>query len=223
MPQTDTSLESDGLEEELSFEDKFYRQKKPITLLLIGLVMVGVGVFYLKSGSIGGRGKVEIIETNSENLVEQGGVVVEVSGAVEKPGVYTLESGARIEDALIIAGGLSDDADKSWIEKFINRAAKITDGQKLFIPREGEQSTGSSANNIQGYQTTSSSRGSGQQQFVNINIASAKELEDLWGIGPVTAQNIIEQRPYSNVEELLSKKILKTNVYERNRDVLTVY
>ena len=129
----------------------------------------------------------------------------------------TLENQADQHFAAMLRGEIS----KDLID--FEFTAKITDGQKLFIPREGEQSTESSANNIQGDQTTSSARGSGQQQFVNINTASAKELEGLWGIGPVTAQNIIEQRPYSNVEELLSKKILKTNVYERNRDVLTVY
>ncbi len=59
--------------------------------------------------------------------------------------------------------------------------------------------------------------------MININGASQKELESLWGIDPVTAQNIIEQRPYSSVEELLNKKILKTNVYETNKDKLTVY
>lgn len=59
--------------------------------------------------------------------------------------------------------------------------------------------------------------------MVNVNTATQKELEALWGIGPVTAQNIIEQRPYSTVEELLNKKILKTNVYETNKDKLSVY
>ena len=63
----------------------------------------------------------------------------------------------------------------------------------------------------------------GQIKPVNINSASQSELEGLWGIGPVYAQNIIEHRPYSKVEELIEKKILKTNVYDRNKETLTVY
>ena len=65
--------------------------------------------------------------------------------------------------------------------------------------------------------------GSESEKLININTASQKELESLWGIGPVYAQNIIEHRPYSKVDELIEKKILKTNVYDRNKDTLTVY
>jgi len=65
--------------------------------------------------------------------------------------------------------------------------------------------------------------GDNTSENININTASQNQLESLWGIGPVTAQNIIEQRPYSTVEELLNKKILKTNVYETNKDKLSVY
>src|SRR3989344_1087747 len=59
--------------------------------------------------------------------------------------------------------------------------------------------------------------------LININTASQSELESLWGIGPVYAQNIIEQRPYSSVEELLTKKIIKQNVYDRVKDQISVY
>jgi len=149
--------------------------------------------------------------------------VIEVSGAVETPGVYKLSTNARVEDALIAAGGISADADRNWMEKTLNRAAKITDGQKIYIPRINEQTGGASANNATGYQSTSSVGGSDFANTVNVNTASQKELESLWGIGPVTAQNIIEQRPYSTIEELLNKKILKTNVYETNINKLSVY
>ncbi|EKD47123.1 MAG: helix-hairpin-helix DNA-binding motif-containing protein, partial [uncultured bacterium] len=60
-------------------------------------------------------------------------------------------------------------------------------------------------------------------KLININAASQSELETLWGIGPVTAQNIIEQRPYSSVEELLSKKIIKQNVYDKIKDQIAVW
>ena len=59
--------------------------------------------------------------------------------------------------------------------------------------------------------------------MVNINTATLKELDTLPGIGPVYGQNIIEHRPYSTVEELLSKAVLKKNVYEKIKDKVSVY
>ena len=58
---------------------------------------------------------------------------------------------------------------------------------------------------------------------ININTASVSELDRLWGVGPATAEKIIGGRPYSSVEELLSKKAVKSNVYERIKDEVSVY
>ena len=199
-----------------------YKFRFQILFVLLGLLLVGVGLFLSKkAGWLGldSSSKVEVLESSTEGQDGIGGVVVEVAGAVQSPGVYQLSEGARIEDALIAAGGVSADADREWMEKILNRAAKITDGQKIYIKHIGEESA-----NILG---VSSGSGGGlpanSEGVININTASQKELESLWGIGPVTAQNIIEHRPYSSVEELLQKKILKTNVYETNKDRLSVY
>ena len=197
-----------------------YKFRFQILFVLLGLLLVGVGLFSSKkAGWLDSSSKVEVLESSTEGQDGIGGVVVEVAGAVETPGVYQLSEGARIEDALIAAGGVSADADREWMEKILNRAAKITDGQKIYIKHIGEESA-----NILG---VSSGSGGGlpanSEGVININTASQKELESLPGIGPVTAQNIIEHRPYSSVEELLQKKILKTNVYETNKDRLSVY
>jgi competence protein ComEA len=149
--------------------------------------------------------KVEILgEEDAASEVQ--GLVVEVSGSVAHPGVYELEAGSRVEDALESAGGLTDSANYEWLEKSLNRAAKITDGQKIYIPNEGEEIS------VQSF----------GEEGININTASSSQLEALHGIGPVTADKIIENRPYSSVEELLSRKILKSNVYEENRDKFTI-
>ncbi|KKT34242.1 MAG: ComEA protein [Candidatus Woesebacteria bacterium GW2011_GWB1_44_11b] len=197
-----------------------YKFRFQILFVLLGLLLVGVGLFSSKkAGWLDSSSKVEVLESSTEGQDGIGGVVVEVAGAVENPGVYQLSEGARIEDALIAAGGISADADREWMEKILNRAAKITDGQKIYIKHLEEESA-----NILG---VSSGSGGGlpanSEGVININTASQKELESLPGIGPVTAQNIIEHRPYSSVEELLQKKILKTNVYETNKDRLSVY
>ncbi len=212
--------------------DEFiYKNRLPLALLLVGAILLGFGVFLTKDTYDLSSTKVEVLEggTGSDSITSE--IVVEVAGAVESPGVYKFGAGARIEDLLIASGGLSVDADRSWIEKFLNRASKLSDGQKVYIPRVDEFSgdaknqpfLGTSDNSGGGYQNGSSVRGSGQNKLININTASQKELESLWGIGPVYAQNIIEHRPYSTVEELLTRKIIKTNVYERNKNRLTVY
>jgi competence protein ComEA len=208
----------------IDWEELLLKYRYQILLLLIGAILIGLGVFLFKNKDSLYSSSVEVLESSTDiEGIGSGEVVIEVSGAVETPGVYRLSVNARVEDALIAAGGISADADRDWMEKTLNRAAKITDGQKIYIPRINEQISGASANNVAGYQSASSVGGSDFAKVVNVNTASQKELESLWGIGPVTAQNIIEQRPYSTVEELLNKKILKTNVYETNKDKLSVY
>lgn len=178
---------------------------KEISLVLIGLLMIGGGILYMRRGTDGTE--IKVIEQSEKQ--DNADIVVEVSGAVHNPGVYEFSGGARVDDALKQAGGISENADADWIEKTINKASVLTDGQKIYIPREGE---------------SADIAGSGTEGgVVNINTASQSELESLWGIGPVYAQSIIEHRPYSSVDELLSKGVIKQNVYDRNRDKLSVY
>lgn len=136
-------------------------------------------------------------------------IVVDVSGAVIKPGIYSEEEGARIQDALISAGGLAQNADRDWISKNVNLAQKLTDASKIYIPKIGEQVTAAS-----GFEAKNS---------ININSASLSELDSLPGIGPVTAQKIIDNRPYSSVDELLSKKVLTQKIFDKIKPNLSAY
>ncbi|EKD62691.1 MAG: hypothetical protein ACD_52C00088G0002 [uncultured bacterium] len=188
--------------------------KWQLLMLLVGLILIGGG--FVLGNSSSGSPKVEIINDES-SLNDLGDVVVEVSGQINKPGVYNLSAGSRVEDVINAAGGLTSEADTEFVEKRINRAARLSDGQKIYIPSEEENSkipnSQNSNNEILGV----------LDNLININTASQSELESLWGIGPVYAQNIIEQRPYSSVEELLTKKIIKQNVYDRVKDQISVY
>jgi competence protein ComEA len=212
-----------------NLEEFLYGNRVTVTLFLLGAILLGFGFFYIKKSNLQGA-KIEVLDKQEESGSESLEIVVEIVGAVEKPNVYRLDKGARVEDLLIAAGGIAANADREWIEKFINKASKLSDGQKLYIPRAGdvsnnvnEQLSESSAKDLGVSNGVLGSQGSGNQNMVNINTSTQNELESLWGIGPVTAQNIIEHRPYSTIEELLTKKILKRNVYERNKDLLTIY
>lgn len=133
-------------------------------------------------------------------------IVVDVRGAVVSPGVYELPLEARVQDALIIAGGLAEGADRNFVSKSINLAQKIQDGSKVYIPFIGETVAGVST------QTTG----------ININTASESELDTLSGIGPATASKIIENRPYQAVEDLVSKKVIGQKTFEKIKEKITV-
>lgn len=167
--------------------------------------------------------KVEVLTETTEGYGDSLEIVVEIAGEVVSPGVYSLRKNSRIEDLLVAAGGVSLNADRDWIEKSLNRAAHIVDGQKIYIPAVGEQSISASANNFGVSGGSTAVRGSGGSNLTNINLASQKELDELPGIGPAYAQNIIEHRPYSNVEELLTKGALRKSTYEEIKNLVTVY
>ncbi|MGD8744060.1 MAG: helix-hairpin-helix domain-containing protein [Candidatus Woesebacteria bacterium] len=204
--------------EGFDFESYIDRHKFSIMLLLSGVILVGFGVLYVKNDPNPDGAKVEVLDSTTEGVGGANGIVVEVVGAVEKPGVYEFVIGDRVNDALIAAGGVSVDADREWMEKVLNRASKLVDGQKIYIPKIGDEVAGAE-NNM--YANTGVADVG--KELININTASQKQLESLWGIGPVYAQNIIEQRPYSSVEELLSKGVIKSNVYEKNKEKMTIY
>ncbi|MBI5877939.1 MAG: helix-hairpin-helix domain-containing protein [Chloroflexi bacterium] len=143
-------------------------------------------------------------------------IVVQVSGAVKQPGVYRIEAGARVSDAVTAAGGVTDDADVSHF----NLARKAIDGELIIVPRIGEtpvaQSPGSTA------PTTAAPR-TGK---VNINTADAAELDTLPGIGPELAQRIIAYRqahgPFARIEDLDNVSGIGPSTLERLRDLITV-
>lgn len=199
--------------------------QKLLVLFLVGLILLGFGVLSFKSGGgiLSKSSSVEVLESISESDSDTSELVVEIAGAVEKPGVYNLPKNSRVEDLLIASGGISADADRIWVEKTINRAAKLVDGQKLYIPTKNSQSDVLSAKTDGGIKVGQGSSGSRSNQLININTSTLKELDTLPGIGPVYGQNIIEHRPYSSVSELSSKAVLRPSVYEKIKDLVTIY
>lgn len=147
----------------------------------------------------------------SETKPSESLIWVDVSGGVTKPGAYQLKDGDRIKDAIVAAGGLAASADRDLMARMVNLAEIVKDGQKVFIPVKGEVVKGTSIAN----QTVRS--------LTNINTASQAELENLWGVGPSRAVEIIKGRPYKNLDELVTRKILTKNILDRNKDQLSVY
>ena len=200
----------------------FLKLRIPILILLVGLILIGGGIFYFKSGLNFSGTKVEVLSASTEKN-NQGSITAEISGEVINPGVYKMENGSRVDDLMTLSGGLSANADREWTNKYLNRAAKITDGQKVYIPSVNQQSSITSANNSGVDQTVSSTFSSDSNSIININTASLKELDSLPGIGQIYGQSIIEHRPYSTIEELVSKGSIKQSLLEKIKDKISVY
>lgn len=211
---------------------KFINKNRIAFLIaLVGLILTGFGAFLYLNTDIFERDKIEVLSgpPETEGVVQE--LVVEIAGAVEKPGVYKLANGSRIEDLLILCGGLSATADRNWVEKYLNRASKLVDSQKVYILSveetsnltQDKQTVVTSAKSESGYQTVSPVLGVADGLFVNLNTATFEELDKLPGIGQVYGRKIIEQRPYSNIGDLLSRGIIPSNTYEKIKDRISVY
>ncbi len=129
-------------------------------------------------------------------------VYVDVDGAVVRPGVYRLKDGARVSQAIDAAGGLTAEADVTGL----NRASKVADGQKIYVPKVGEQQAAAAVGGAESSAATTPGAGS-SSELVNINTASAAELQTLPGIGPSMAQSIIDERTkngaFASVDDLM--------------------
>lgn len=205
-----------GFLKNFDFGSSLLANRYPLIALFLGLILIGLGAFYIKSGGMGDSPKVEVLSDSTEAKTRE--FVVEVGGAVQKPGVYALSSESRVDEALVLAGGLSAEADREWVERTLNRAAKIIDGQKIYIPETGEKTSVSG-----GVSGSLNAPAESQSSLVNINSATLSELDKLPGIGPVYGQSIIDHRPYSTLEELVSKGALKQGVYEKIKEKVSVY
>jgi competence protein ComEA len=154
-------------------------------------------------------------------------VYVHVDGAVRAPGVYALPSGARVFEAIEAAGGRSEDADL----RELNLAARVADGQKLVIPDKVETAEAVAppppanvAAPASGRGAASSGPANAASARINLNTATQSILETLPGVGPVTANRIIEYRqangPITRVEQLREARLVNASTFERIRGLV---
>lgn len=202
----------------IDWQELVEKYRFQIAIFLAGLIALGVGIL-LSNGALLKKTNVTILESATEAQGPKE-IVVEIAGSVESPGVYKLASGSRVEDLLIAGGGVSENADRVWMEKSLNRAAKLTDGQKIYIPQQSEVLSANVSTAGLGIENAG---GVGLQKTININAATLSELETLWGIGPAYGQKIIEGRPYSDTSELLSRKIIPQKTFEKIKNQISVY
>lgn len=185
---------------------------KKFTLLdwLLVILLIGFMSYFLISGIrvwFQRKESVEFMASESGSGIEAE-VMADVSGAVVSPGVYKLSSEARIKDALVAAGGISATADREYIAAEVNQAARVADGMKIFIP-----SVSSADGEVRG---ATASR-------INVNTATLGQLDGLAGIGEARAAEIIANRPYARLDDLVEKRVLSKSVLDKIRDKIAVY
>jgi competence protein ComEA len=161
-----------------------------IVYAAIAIAVLLIGARWIRSGSAGSPGSAEA-SFAADDFHDTGGngdVVVHVAGAVRRPGVYRLPAGSRVTDAVKRAGGFAGGSNQDAI----NLAARLSDGQQVVVPGAGAASAAAAAG--------------GQTGPVSLGSANAAQLDQIEGIGPVTAQKIIEFRDQhgglSSIEQL---------------------
>lgn len=173
-----------------------------------------------ENGTDGGTGdngdfrETESVSGGQEPLTEST-LMVHVCGAVNAPGVYSLTEPARVYQAIEMAGGLTETADRDYL----NQARYLIDGEQIYVPETGEFPESGER-----YAADSCSAETGG--LVNLNAATLEELMSLPGIGEVKANNILQYRQehgsYSSVEELLNVSGIGEATYAQLKDLVTV-
>lgn len=162
-----------------------------ISLILLLLILLGGALFYLRWPR---PTPIEIIEPTPAPASTPGEIGVYVVGAVMNPGVYFLPQGSRVADALEAGGGPTEEADLARV----NLAKRVYDEEQIYVPKLGEENPP--------LPPPSGSSGGQAGGKININTATAAELETLPGIGPVLAQRIVDYRkangPFAATEDI---------------------
>lgn len=209
-------------------------KKQKIIFFIILLIMIIVIIYYLYSTLYKNEFTFSYVDNNliesdllenNQNTIsvqeeaETNSIIVYVCGAVKENKVVTLEENSRICDAIDAAGGLTDDADITAI----NLAYILEDGEKIYIPKKGEEINVETDNSFN-YQ--SSSYSSVKSNKININTATQTELETIPGIGPSTALKIINYREengkFSNIDDIKNISGIGDAKYQKIKNYISV-
>lgn len=186
----------------------FIKNKKIIitTISILVLSLLGYIFFYISEE----KNDIDFVESeeiseNSESEKINKTIFIDIAGEVVNPGLYELAEGSRVNDAIMLAGGLTEDAD--LID--INRAYILSDGLKIVIPSKND-----TVNSVQG------------SRKININLATASELCTLDGIGESTAQKIINYRKahgfFKSIEGIKNVPGIGDAKFNQFKDYITV-
>ncbi len=210
----------------------FTKQEQLVLIFIIVTIVIGGGVLIVRQFHPAWfMGKPDFVVGDTQKMttgdaVEQTEisqqkkeVVVHVTGAVQQPDVYKLEIGARVMDAIQAAGGATEQADLQQL----NLAKKVVDGEQIYVPDKSAMPPPSATTTP----TPATAHRLHSSAQINLNTATAKELEELPGIGPVMAQRIIEYRtthgPFYSIAEIQEIRGIGAKTFEKIKEQIVVY
>lgn len=189
--------------------ENFIKENKSVLIkaaAAVSIIAVAFFAFYSDDSDKAGLPEepAAIAETEEASVI-----YVDIGGAVSSPMVAELKEGSRVEDAIAAAGGLLENADISQI----NRAAYLEDGEKIFVPYAEEYyAEAEGTAEIPGY----------YDGKVNINTADSEELQELNGVGPVIAENIINYREengrFKSIDDIKNVSGIGDKIFEKLKD-----
>jgi len=147
-------------------------------------------------------------------------IFVDVSGEVKKPDVYEVLSGERLHNIIKRAGGLTNNADHKFFYRNFNQARILSDQEKIYIPSIWEVDNGYFSENPQQSFGYAQDKSAISNELININSASFEELDTLPGVGKITGEKIINNRPFKALDELINKKIVSKSVFENIKSLI---
>jgi len=184
--------------------------QKAVIVLLIVTLCAGAALAYVRS-------RPRAVEVNGGAVSASGEdrqklLTIHVAGAVLRPGLYKLDEGTRVADALQRAGGAAPDA----LLDDLNLASRLTDGQKVLVPRAVAAAPAAGA-------PAAAAAGSG---LINLNTASVEQIDSLPGVGPALAGRIVDYRkkngPFSSVDDLDNIEGIGPKKLENFKDLVTI-
>ena len=208
-----------------SFKPLVLRYKSEVILLSCALLIsiVSLALFFLQKNTE----KITPVVTQkneTHTAPQKQTITIDISGAVKNPFVYTFDSSARIIDAIQKAGGLTEEADEAFVKRNINYARVMIDQEKIYIPFLSDTSNGTILENKRVIDYTQPNTISLiANTKININNASLLELDQLPGIGKVQSEAIFNNRPYTNTQDLVKNTVIKQSVYDKIKDLISVY
>ncbi len=223
---------------------KLSRSEQLIILFLVGVILVGSAVAgmrkYLESKErehlVTAESVAQSLQSKEEPLVRPKEIIIHITGAVNRPGVYQFKKGARVIEAIKAAGG----AKKGALLDILNLAKPMEDGSRIVVPRKfdikafrrkllsyGPEHVYTTEELKLAYGKFEEGEKEKKKEKtetgkININTATKEELQTLSGIGPKRAEAIIANRPYSSPEEVTKIHGFGPKTYEVLKDKITV-